>query len=384
VDNRRPTILISGAGIAGSCLAALLAPKGFRVTLVERARELRSSGMPVDVEDAAFGVAERMGVLPRLRDAATCVKGVVFVGKDGRRVAGVNLSINDKRCVEVPRSDLAHILYEAAVRAGEVEVLFDDSVVAIDQDEGGVDVAFERAAARRFDCVVGCDGLHSNVRRIAFGPEEDFAEPLGMYVATFPFDGTGETPAEVVIYNVPDKALSVHPGTGKGRAIAAFFWRRRGEAIAGFDGRDAAGNRKLLENEFADAGWRSRELLETLAGVEDFYCDSVSRIRLGGWWKGRVALLGDAASCVSFLGGGSSNAIAGADVLARALAEATAAGAKDPAGAFARYERTHRPTVEAKGRGASVAGHFLIPATAGGIAARNLFVRALSVFRGAS
>jgi 2-polyprenyl-6-methoxyphenol hydroxylase-like FAD-dependent oxidoreductase len=61
------TVLISVAGIAGSTLAYWLARAGFAVTVVERAGTQRSTGSPVDVRGAAVDVAERMGVMPRLR-----------------------------------------------------------------------------------------------------------------------------------------------------------------------------------------------------------------------------------------------------------------------------------------------------------------------------
>jgi 2-polyprenyl-6-methoxyphenol hydroxylase-like FAD-dependent oxidoreductase len=363
--NGCPSVLISGAGIAGSTLAFLLARHGFRPVMTERARGLRSSGTPVDVQDAAFDVAQRMGVVPSLREAATRVDRMVFVDRRGRRVVQVNLPINGDRQIEVPRGDLARILCEAV--QGDAEVLFDESVVAIEQDEGGVDVTFERAAPRRFDYVVGCDGLHSTVRRLVFGPESRFIEDLGIYVATFPLGTAADDLSEVVMYNVPNKAISIHPGTGQ--PIAALMYR--GTVAADFDHRNATQHRRLLEEAFGDAGWRSRELVDRLGDVADFYFDSVSRIRLATWSKGRVMLLGDAASCVSFLGGGSSNAMAGAAVLADALGAATS----NHAAAFRHYEREHRKRVDAKQRGVGRASHLLVPATAAGISLRNTVLR---------
>ncbi|APR79093.1 monooxygenase, FAD-binding protein [Minicystis rosea] len=361
----QPAILISGAGIAGSTLAFLLARRGFRVTLVERARGLRSSGTPVDVQDAAFDVAAEMGVVPKLRDAATQVRRMVLVDGRGRRVSELGLPVNGSRQIEVPRSDLARILCEAA--RGDAELLFDDSIADLRQDEGGVDVTFERAAPRRFDFVIGCDGLHSTVRRFLFGPERAFIDDLGMYVATFPLDGPADDPHEIVMYNVPDKAISIHPGRGQG--IAALMVRR--PVVADFDHRDTAQHRRLLVADFHGAGWRSDELLRRLDEVDDFYFDSVSRVRLDTWSKGRVALLGDAASCVSFLGGGSSNAMAGAAVLARALGEASS----DYETAFRRYEHEHRRRVDPKVKGVGYVSHLLIPSTRAGIAVRNLGAR---------
>jgi 2-polyprenyl-6-methoxyphenol hydroxylase-like FAD-dependent oxidoreductase len=145
----------------------------------------------------------------------------------------------------------------------------------------------------------------------------------------------------------------------------------RGAVVADFDYRDTKQHRRLIEESFRGAGWRSAELLHRLGEVEDFYFDSVSRIRIGCWSKGRVTLLGDAASCVSFLGGGSSNAMAGAALLADALA----ATPEDPAAALSRYEREHRKRINPRQRSVGWGAHLLIPATAMGIAVRNAGMR---------
>jgi 2-polyprenyl-6-methoxyphenol hydroxylase-like FAD-dependent oxidoreductase len=70
------TVLICGAGIAGPTLAYWLARHGFRPTVVEHATAPRSSGSPVDVRGPAVDVAERMGVMPRIREARTHTTGI--------------------------------------------------------------------------------------------------------------------------------------------------------------------------------------------------------------------------------------------------------------------------------------------------------------------
>src|SRR5215207_1999727 len=140
-----PTVLISGAGIVGTTLAYWLARRGFRPTIVERAADLRSSGNPVDVRGPAVGVVERMGVMPRLRQAATQVTAMSFVNGAGREVGRVDLralrNASTSREVEVTRNDLAAILYEAS--RGSAEILFGDTMTAVSQDAAGVDVTFD-------------------------------------------------------------------------------------------------------------------------------------------------------------------------------------------------------------------------------------------------
>jgi 2-polyprenyl-6-methoxyphenol hydroxylase-like FAD-dependent oxidoreductase len=363
------TVLISGAGIAGPTLAYWLARHGLRPTVVEHAASARSSGSPVDVRGPAVQVAEQMGVMPAIGQAGTEVTAMSFVNATGRRVGRINLQALQQAAgsceVELPRGDLASILYQAS--RDHAEFLFDDAIVALDQDEHGVAVTFERAHPRRFDLVLGADGLHSAVRRLAFGPESDFVDYLGLYVATLRLDAPIEDGREVVMHNTPGRAVAIHPSRGDALAFFAF----RHPAVPDFDHRDTSQHKRLLAAAFADGAWRVPELLERVQAADDLYFDSVSQVRVRPWWHGRVALVGDAASCVSLFGDGSSLAIAGAFTLAEELG----ASPGDHRLAFRRYEAHHRTLVDPRQRNIPRAASLLIPATRPGILARNLATR---------
>jgi 2-polyprenyl-6-methoxyphenol hydroxylase-like FAD-dependent oxidoreductase len=366
-----PTVLISGAGVAGPTLAFLLARHGFRPTIVERAGGLRSSGNPVDVRGPALPVAEELGIMPQLRAAATQATSMLVIDAKGRPAGRVPMpsskSAAGNREVELPRGDLAAILQEAA--RDDAELLWDDTITSVDQDGRGVDVTFEQAAPRRFDLVIGADGLHSAVRRLVFGPERDFVRHMGVWVATMPLEGPAEYPHDVLVHNTPGRLVSIHPSTG--RAMAAFIFR--GPMVDGFDHRDTAQHKRIVTEAYAGAGWIVPQLLEQLRATPDLYFDSVSQVRLPSWSDGRVALLGDAASCVSLFGDGSSLAMAGAHTLAAALAASPA----DHSSAFQLYEKAHRLHTDAKQRAAGLATTMLIPKTRLGIAARNVAARVL-------
>lgn len=368
------SVLISGAGIAGSALAYWLARHGLRPTVVERSRGLRSSGNPVDVRGPALPVAEEMGIMDRLREAATNTTAMRIVDDSGRQIArlpmplaspGRSRSAAGNREVEVPRSDLAAILTEAA--SDDAEFVFDDEIVALHQDERGVDVTFDRGAARRFDLVIGADGLHSAVRRLAFGPEPGFVRHLGLYVATMPLDEPAENPRDVLLHNTPGRLVSIHPA--RGDALAAFIFR--GPAIDRLDHRDTEQHKQIIGDAYAGAGWQVPELLERLQRSPDLYFDSVCQVRMSRWSRGRVALIGDAASCLSLFGDGSSLAMAAAHTLAGAVA-----GNTDHTTAFRRYETAHRVLTAPKQRNVGLVAALLVPKTRLGVAARNLAARA--------
>ena len=164
------TVLISGAGIAGCTLAYWMARNGWSVTVMERGASLRTSGSPVDVRGPAAHVAERMNIASQLRDARIRLDGMTLLDSAGRRVARVDIgtlrSLLAPHDVEIARGDLALTLHAAS--ADHAEYVFGDSIMALIQDDNGVDVTFERSRARRFDLVVGADGMHSIVRRLVY------------------------------------------------------------------------------------------------------------------------------------------------------------------------------------------------------------------------
>lgn len=360
------TVLISGAGIAGATLAALLGRAGHRVSVVERDQGVRSSGGPVDVRKGAYQVAEGLGILTRLHDAATKVRELIFVDGAGRRVASMRTRQSEDREVEVPRADLSAILVEAG--RADAEFLFDEMITEIHPDDDGVDVIFDRSAPRRFDLVVGADGIHSGVRRLSFGPESEFVEHLGMYVAGANLGLPLERDDAVIMHNEPGTAVALHPGTGS--SLAAFIFR----SPARIDHRDGEAVRQLLSQTYRDVGWRTQELLSAYLATEDQYFESVTRIRMSSWSRGRVTLVGDAASCVSLFGDGSSSAMEGA----AALAESLDASRHDIPAALARYEAAHRKLTRPRQRGVWVASHLLIPRSRAGITMRDTVLRTLS------
>lgn len=357
------TALVVGAGIAGSTAAYFLARSGIATTVVERASGQRSSGSPVDVRGPALAVVERMNVLEPIRAAATRATRLTAVDGRGRAIGWIPMQVGADG-IEILRSELAVILASAARERAALR--YDDTVTALCEEDGGVEATFERAAPRRFDLVVGADGLHSTVRRLVFGPEDRFSTHLGLYIATAMFDQVSADPHTVLIHNAPGRAVVIHPTTG--REGAAFIFRH--PLLPDDQARDPRRQKQLITDMYAGLGWRVPELLERVRNCDDLYFDAVSRVRLASWSRGRAVLVGDAANCVSLLGEGSSMAIAGAATLARNLAVAPDTGT-----ALRQYEQAHRRRLLPHHLGASAAGHLLVPATSAGVSLRDIVFR---------
>jgi 2-polyprenyl-6-methoxyphenol hydroxylase-like FAD-dependent oxidoreductase len=363
------SVLVSGAGIAGSTVAYWLARAGWSVTVVERVAGTRSSGNPVDVRGSAVAVAREMGLWSCLQEAATGAERLVFVDVDGRPLASIRTRRRGDRHeeVEVARSELVGLLLDKAREHSHIIV--DDSVAALHQVGSGIDVEFRRSPSRRFDLVVGADGIHSTVRSIAFGAEERFTRPFGVFIGTVRSPMPIEDPYTVVMYNEPGTSLTIHPAGGK--PGFAFIFRGQDK----FDYRTPDQGRRLVESTYAGGGWLTKQALQEWGAAEDRYFDAVTRVDVPQWSAGRVVLLGDAASCISLFGEGSSSAIVGA----KTLAEAIATHPGNHTAAFATYEHAHRKYTRPLQRGAGIASRLLVPKTQSGITLRNAALNALPI-----
>jgi 2-polyprenyl-6-methoxyphenol hydroxylase-like FAD-dependent oxidoreductase len=110
--------------------------------------------------------------------------------------------------------------------------------------------------------------------------------------------------------------------------------------------------------------------------TQELYLDRVSQIRMESWSKGRVALIGDAAFCVSLLAGqGSALAVISAYILAGELA--LSGGRHDQA--FGKYEALLRTYIITKQRGAERFAGAFAPKTQWGLRFRDLVIRAFAI-----
>ncbi|MET9347644.1 FAD-dependent monooxygenase [Streptomyces termitum] len=337
------TVLISGGGIAGPVLAHWLHRRGFAPTVVERAPGPRSGGQAVDLRGVALDVFDRTGLLDRARSVRTRMRGMSVLDPAGQEVhrsteATYSSGRLDSPDIEVLRDDLVRMAYEHT--RADVEYLFDDSVTALDEDASGVHVAFRRSAPRTFDLVIGADGLHSTVRRLAFGPEEDFSHHLGSYLSVFSAENFLGLEDWQVWLSDDGVGFGIMPVRANTELRVAFGFES-GVLPAGL--RTPEELRRRVVERLSALSWEGARLAEAAGKAPDFYCDAMAQIRMDHWSRGRIALLGDAGYCPSPLSGqGTSLAVVGAYVLAESLALTPG----DHRAAFARYERRLRPFVE--------------------------------------
>src|SRR5208282_643066 len=144
----------------------------------------------------------------------------------------------------------------------ETEVLFGDEIASLEQQKDCVVVRFERAGARSFDLVVGADGWHSNVRKLAFGPQHEFEKDLGYVVAAFEARSYRPRDEDVyVIYSEPGRMVA-RVALRDDRTLVLFvFTRDEGPLPPTLD---PAAEKAILRERFGADGWECEEILENL------------------------------------------------------------------------------------------------------------------------
>jgi 2-polyprenyl-6-methoxyphenol hydroxylase-like FAD-dependent oxidoreductase len=333
-------IIISGGGIAGLSLALRLTQLGLTPIVIERSPRLRDGGYMLGLSDPGYDAAERMGVADALRAAQYLPKRLVYMGTDGQEKfalegPALGILVGDRQ-LNLMRGDIERVLYERVRQ--DADIRFGASVATVEAGDNGVAARLEDGSTVEGDVIVGADGLHSRVRALCFGPEEQFVRYLGSRVAAFIFERT-EFPElrPEQTYSLTDVGRAAGLAALGGDRLVAFFIYRT-ERQRRFETLEAE-----LEHAFAGAGWLIPPLLKRLPRAGSVYFDEVSQVVMPGWSKDRAVLLGDAGYAVSLIAGkGATLAMAGGCL----LADAVAAQPNSLAAALARYESRLRPMAD--------------------------------------
>jgi 2-polyprenyl-6-methoxyphenol hydroxylase-like FAD-dependent oxidoreductase len=368
------TVLISGAGIAGPALAFWLKAAEFEPTLIERAPALRTDGYVIDFWGLGYDIAERMGLTSEINRIGYHVREMRIVDDRGRRLVGFGTKVFDEltggRYVTLRRSDLSRLLFEKV--KGMTQVIFDNEIVGLREQADCVQVRFKNDTERRFDLVIGADGLHSDVRGLVFGSQGRFEKRLGYAVAAFEVRGYHRRDEEIyMMYGQPGLMLGRFALHDDRTLFLFVFAADSGSLPATPDAQKA-----MLRERYRDGEWECRRILQELDRTHELYFDRVSQIKMESWSRGRVALVGDAAFCVSLVAGqGSALAMISAYVLAGELANGDGRHEE----AFGRYEAFLRAYIDTKQRGAERFASVFAPKTQWGLWFRNQVINTFAI-----
>jgi 2-polyprenyl-6-methoxyphenol hydroxylase-like FAD-dependent oxidoreductase len=324
----------------------------------------------IDFFGSGYDVAGKMGLLEELARIHCPIARLSFVDGSGKP----RFSIEYDRLRELfrgrhynfMRGDLERVLYEKV--QNRVDFHFATSVRALEQNDDRVDVTLTDGSTDSFDLVVGADGVHSHVRRLAFGDAFHFERFLGYACAAFTLDPVlGVEGDSFATLTEPHRQVSIYPI--RGCRLATLFLHRTDAPIAGLAPDRAA---KRLAAAFDGMDWLVPVLIDRMREAPSLFFDDITQIEIPSWSHGRTVLLGDACWCVSLLAGqGASLAMAGAYLLARELS----AYPGDVGFALTCYERQLKPAIMRKQRAGRRMAKWFVPENQWQLALRDLSAR---------
>lgn len=337
--------LIAGGGIAGPVAAMALQRVGVGATVYEAHR-------PADPRVGSYLTITPNGMAALAEiDAAHLVQKVGFATRrtvlwnhTGRRLAAISFESSrpaSPPAFTVKRSLLVHLLQEAAERRG-IRVEYGRRLVDAEVGpEGGISARFDDGGSIGGDLLVGCDGIHSVVRRII-----DPGAPDGRYVGLTNFGGITPAAAGGI------EPESFHMIFGR-RAFFGYAATPGGDVVwfvnhprSQIDREEASSTspgewKQSLADLFADDAGPAAGLIA--AGDLELYADNTHDLgHVPTWHRGPMIVIGDAAHAPAPSSGqGASMAIEDAIILAHTLA--TDESVPD---AYETYERLRRQRVE--------------------------------------
>lgn len=333
-------ILISGASIAGCTAAWWLVHYGFEVTVVERSDAFRDGGQNVDIRGAGREVLRRMGLENAALEHGTGEQGTAFIDEAGEVIAKFMADDMDVEGptaeMEILRGDLARILFDATCEKANFR--FGDTIRSTVPSSHTVSVEFESGRKEIFEAVIVAEGVGSSTRELVF-PGENEPRWMDMTIAYFTIPRTeGDDRLWRWYHTTGGRAVSLRPDMhGTTRAMLSVQKTPGPELEWSTEKRKA-----WLHKEFKGAGWQSARVLDAMDNSSDFYFDVLRQVQLPRWHDRRVVLTGDAAWCVTPLGGvGATLAVVGSYVLAGELLSNG-----DAPAAFQAYEQRLRDFVE--------------------------------------
>ncbi len=355
-------MLISGGGIAGLTLGYMLHHHGHEPLIVEKSAHLRDEGYMIDFFGPGYDASEKMGLLPEIAAIHYQIPRFAFLAPSGKvrfslSYATLRKNLFGDRHFNFMRGDLEQLLYSKI--EDRVEVRFGTEIESFEQAGATVRVKLTDGTTSSFDVLVGADGVHSQVRELAFGTEDSFSRFLGYYTAAFIVDepkmreGLG---GAFYTLTVPKRQVAVYPISG-GR-LATFFIHKAEHPLGDFSPQTVA---EELHRAYGRMGWIVPELLKRCPQGSGLYFDEVAQIEMPSWSRGRVVLVGDACGCVSLLAGqGASLAVCGAYTLAEELGGAQE-GEKEIAAALDRYEGKLKPAVQRRQKAGRRLARWFVP-----------------------
>ncbi|MCJ1314293.1 hypothetical protein MMC25_007973 [Agyrium rufum] len=352
-------VLVSGAGIAGSCFAYWLARTNLNVsiTIVERSPVPRVTGQCVDIRGPAIEVMKAMKLEEAIRGKITNEEGTNFLNRAGKPFATLKQGPGGHSFTaeyEILRADLSQLFLDATERIGNIKYIYGDMIKSIEQTDQTAHVTFSKGSEETYDLVVAADGGTSRTRSMILSEDilKDSYKPIGQYIAFFTIPTLAHDVNMWQWYNTP-KGLSImirpHRDMVRMGAYLCITLPAKGlrdPVVEDALNKGVEGQKATLHEYFKDAGWEAKRVLEAMEQSDDFYMTRCAQVKLPKWTNNRALVIGDAAHAT--FGVGTSLAIEAAYLLAGEISKHVKTSADIPA-AVASFEAVYRPIHDKSG-----------------------------------
>ncbi len=331
---KKLSVLAIGGGIGGLTAAIALRQRGFAVTVIEKDPAWSVYGVGIIQQGNVLRAAKALGILDRYVQAGVGFDAVEVYAPDGTRLARVPsppLLEGYPANLGIGRPALHRVLGDSASAAG-AEVRLGVTATSVHDRGDAVDVQFSDGARESFDLVIGADGVHSDTRARLFpgAPSPQF---------------TGQSVWRYNLPRLPDlDALHVYNGpTGVGLVpiSAALMYMYVTTPEPGNPHYPHAGLAAAMRGKVASCAPAIRALAEQITNDDGVVYRPLEALLVEDpWYRGRVALLGDAVHATTpHLGQGAGMAIEDGLVLADELARHADVAAALDAWFHRRFER---------------------------------------------
>lgn len=305
-NQEQESVLIVGAGISGLVLARQFKKLGFRVCVIEKKSNLSSDGAGIALPANAVKVLRYLGLDSQVVPQAHQVNKIIYTDAKGNVLSEASLleaPLNQDRFIAMHRQSLQNILYDNF----SDEIYFSTTIEKMDFSGEKVHVNFKSLAEAAppseniFSAVIGADGVHSCVRKLAFSDASliDLGVTTWRWISSYPTEELQPT------YMLDARSVFMAYPIGNNQVYCyahmmdpnKFYFKQTDHSA-------------VLRAEFAHYEGIAKELLNNLPEDTRIISGRLQSVRIPVFSNDRVALVGDAShACSPMLQQGAASAL---------------------------------------------------------------------------
>jgi 2-polyprenyl-6-methoxyphenol hydroxylase-like FAD-dependent oxidoreductase len=345
-------------------LAAALRLKqhnGITSTIYEIRPHPTTLGGAVNIPSNGLRLLHHLGLYDALLSRGSSSTDLVIHSTQDAVIAEMNMVAWSKKktgygFMRVRRTDLIDVLQSAVEKEG-ITIRFGKQMTSIQEDDQSVTVAFADGTIDTADIVLGCDGIHSGLRKLHVDPQTtpEYSGISNMFsiLSTSALPSGASLAPGLHATQTTTGLFGVMPCTASNDHLYWFYSREVPIPDSGDtrDGWEAYGNKQVesfknnLLDVLGDVHGQWGDFLKDVVDKTDtikFY--PIYRLPLGTkWHTGRCILLGDAAHAIQpHAGQGVSMALEDVLLLSRLLEDSS----QPLLQAFKKFEKIRRPRVD--------------------------------------